>query len=681
MRSRAVPAVVAVILGACAALVVAITSATPAAAAALSDVVPAPATVQPASGVTHTLPSSATIYAAPGATDVAGYLATVLRRSTGYALPVAATGTTPPASGISLLLSGAGAAVGAEGYQLDVTATAVVIRAQTAAGLFHGVQTLRQLLPASVESATVQPGPWTLPGGRIVDHPRFGYRGAMLDVSRHFHPVTTVKQYLDQIALYKINYLHLHLSDDQGWRIAIDSWPRLATHGGSTQVGGGPGGFYTKAQFQEIVAHAASRYITIVPEIDMPGHTNAALSSYAELNCDGVAPPLYTGTSVGFSSLCTTKEVTYTFVNQVLGELAALTPGPFLHIGGDEANVTPADQYATFINRVQPMVAARGKAVMGWHQIGASAVQHSANRVVQYWGLGTSDALVNTAVARGARVVMSPANRAYLDMKYNSSTPIGLSWAGFVEVQTAYGWDPGAHLSGVPASAVLGVEAPMWTETIVTPEHIEFMAFPRLPAIAELGWSPWSTHSWDSFRLRLGAQGPRWTALGIDFYRSPQVPWATAPPSTRPPTTAPPTTAPPTTAPPSGGLGNGGFESGALAPWTGARCSVVSSPVRSGSRALAGAVTASDNARCQQVVSVRPNTTYRLQAYVRGSYVYLGATGTGTSDVSVWTPNTGGGFAPLAVTLTTGATTTSITVYLHGWYGQPIYQADDVSLS
>ncbi|GFJ79627.1 beta-N-acetylhexosaminidase [Phytohabitans houttuyneae] len=639
---------------------------------------PAPASVQPTSGVTHTIPSSATIHAAPGATEVASYLAALLRRSTGYALPVATAGTAPPGSGISLLLSGADAAVGTEGYQLDVTSAAVVIRAQTAAGLFHGVQTLRQLLPASVESVSVQPGPWTLPGGRIVDHPRFAYRGAMLDVARHFHPVATVKQYLDQIALYKINYLHLHLSDDQGWRIAIDSWPRLATHGGSTQVGGGPGGYYMKAQFQEIVAHAASRYITVVPEIDMPGHTNAALASYAELNCNGVAPPLYTGTEVGFSSLCTTKEITYTFVDQVLGELAALTPGPFLHIGGDEANVTPAAQYAAFVNRVQPMVPARGKAVMGWHQIGASAVQHSANRVVQYWGLNTSDALVSTAVSRGARVVMSPANRAYLDMKYNSSTPIGLSWAGFVEVQTAYGWDPGAYLSGVPASAVLGVEAPMWTETIVTADHIEFMAFPRLPAIAELGWSPWSTHSWDSFRLRLGAQGPRWTAMGIDFYRSTQVPWATASPTTAPPTT--PST-PPTSSPPSGGVVNGGFESGSLIPWTGTRCSIVTSPVRSGSRALAGAVTASDNARCQQVVAVRPNTTYRLQAHVRGSYVYLGAAGTGTSDVSAWTPNTGGAFSPLTVTFTTGPSTTSTTVYLHGWYGQGNYHADDVSLS
>ncbi|WP_246264667.1 family 20 glycosylhydrolase [Acrocarpospora pleiomorpha] len=496
----------------------------PAVAATMADVVPVPVTIQP-SAATYTLPAGASIFTQSGSADVGTYLAGILRRSTGYALPIASAGSGEPTSGISLLLSGADPSVGAQGYQLDVTAAAVVLRAQTATGLFNGVQTLRQLLPPEIESTTVRPGPWAVPGGRIVDYPRFPYRGTMLDVARHFHPVATIKQHIDRIALYKINYLHLHLSDDQGWRIVVDSWPRLATFGGSTQVGGGPGGYYTKAQFQDIVAYAAARHITIVPEIDMPGHTNAALASYADLNCNGVAPALYTGTGVGFSSLCTTKEITYTFVNDVLTELAALTPGPYLHVGGDEADATSDAQYATFMNRVQPLVTGKNKAVMGWHQIGASAVQHSANRIVQYWGTTTSDSLVSTAVSRGAKVVMSPANKAYLDMKYTNATPIGLSWAGLIEVQTAYEWNPGAHLSGVPATAVLGVEAPMWTETIVTEDHIEFMAFPRLPAIAELGWSPWSTHNWTAFRARLAVQGPRWTIMGIDFYRSPQIAW------------------------------------------------------------------------------------------------------------------------------------------------------------
>ncbi|WP_433202648.1 family 20 glycosylhydrolase [Dactylosporangium sp. CS-047395] len=519
-------AAVAAVLGG----VVALPASPAGAAVGLADVVPVPVSAQPATGVTYTLPSGAAIQTAAGATDVGNYLAGILRPSTGYALPVSTT-TGTPGSGIALLLSGADASVGTEGYQLDVTAAVVTLRAQTVAGLFHGVQTLRQLLPAAVEARTVQSGPWTIAGGRIVDYPRYGYRGAMLDVSRHFFAPDVVKRYIDEIAQYKMNVLHLHLSDDQGWRIVIDAWPQLTTIGGSTQVGGGAGGFYTKAQYSDLVAYAASRQITVVPEIDMPGHTNAALASYAQLNCNNTAPPLYTGTSVGFSSLCVAKDVTYTFVQQVLNELAALTPGPYLHVGGDEAASTPAADYTAFMNRVQPFVGAAGKTVVGWHQIGQA--NHTANRVAQFWGTSTSDADLSAAVSKGDKILMSPANKAYLDMKYTSATPLGQSWAGLIEVQTAYNWDPGAYLTGVPASAILGVEAPMWTETLTKLADIEFMAFPRMPALAELAWSPQSARSWDTFKVRLGAQGPRWTAQGINFYSSPQVPWGSTPPVTR----------------------------------------------------------------------------------------------------------------------------------------------------
>src|SRR5262249_5828475 len=257
---------------------------------------------------------------------VGDFLATILRRSTGFALPVS-----PTAGDISLLLSGAPPSVGAEGYQLDITAAGIELRANQPAGLFAGVQTLRQLLGVTEEATTVQSGPWPVPGGHIVDYPRFAHRGTMLDVARHFFPVATVKRLIDEAVLYKVNYVHLHLSDDQGWRIVIDSWPNLAVYGGSTAVGGGPGGYYTKADYTDIVNYAASRYVTVVPEIDMPGHTNAALASYAQLNCNGVAPALYTGTQVGFSSLCVPLELTYTFIDQVIGELAALTPGSYIH--------------------------------------------------------------------------------------------------------------------------------------------------------------------------------------------------------------------------------------------------------------------------------------------------------------------------------------------------------------
>jgi len=487
----------------------------------MTQVIPAPVSVTPdRHGGEFRLKPDAAIHADRGARGVGEYLAGLLRPSTGYRLPV--TDGRHDAA-ISLELGKVSPRLGDEGYELDATRRGVEIKARTARGLFAGVQTLRQLLPAQVESRSARSGPWTVPAGRIVDYPRFAHRGAMLDVARHFFSPDEVKSYIDQMSLYKINTLHLHLADDQGWRIEIKSWPRLATYGGSTEVGGGPGGYYTQDQYRDLVAYAATRGITVIPEIDLPGHTNAALASYAELNCDGVAPPLYTGTDVGFSSLCIDKEITYQFLSDVLGELAALTPGEYLHIGGDEAHVTTEPDYIKFFQRVLPIAEALGKKVSGWHELIKATPAVSA--VPQYWGTTQSNDLVNQAVARGNKILLSPANKSYLDMKYDENTPLGLSWAGFIEVADAYGWDPGTYLTGVPESAIRGVEAPLWSETLENSDHIEFMAFPRLPAIAELGWSPWSTHDWESFRTRIAAEAPRWTEMGIDFYRSPQIPW------------------------------------------------------------------------------------------------------------------------------------------------------------
>jgi hexosaminidase len=263
--------------------------------------------------------------------------------------------------------------------------------------------------------------------------------------------------------------------------------------------------------------------VTIVPEIDMPGHVNAAQVAYPELTCDGVAPPPRTDTAVGYSSLCIGSETTYRFVEDVIRELAALTPGPYLHIGGDEAHATTDADYLTFQARVLPLVTKYGKTAYGWNEIAKSPA--SANAIAQYWDTATTNPTVVAAAARGTKVIMSPANRAYLDMKYDRNTQLGLSWAGYIEVRTAYDWDPATRLTGLPESAVLGVEAPLWSETLRKLDDIEFMAFPRLPAIAELGWSPASTHDWTSFATRLGAYGPRWTARGVDFYPSPQIPW------------------------------------------------------------------------------------------------------------------------------------------------------------
>jgi hexosaminidase len=345
----------------------------------------------------------------------------------------------------------------------------------------------------------------------------------MLDVARHFFTVDEVKRFLDLIALYKLNVLHLHLTDDQGWRIAIGSRPRLAAHGGSTQVGGGPGGHYTRAQYAEIVGHARDRHVTVVPEIDLPGHTNAALASYPELNCDGRAPELYTGTEVGFSSLCVEEPATWRFLDEVLGELAAMTPGPYLHIGGDEVRTLSEGQYAGFVERVQELVQAHGKRAIGWQEIANARLLPTT--AVQYWDPRLGGDAIRAAVRQGTRLVLSPATRTYLDMKYDRETELGLAWAGHVEVRDAYDWDPSALLEGVGDAEVLGVEAALWSETLRSIADVERMAFPRLPAVAEVGWSPAAARGWDGFRRRLAAHGPRWSAMAVDYHRSPQVSW------------------------------------------------------------------------------------------------------------------------------------------------------------
>lgn len=491
---------------------------------AMSDIVPAPVSVEPERGKNFHIKWNTDIHTPRGnekAAQVGRYLQGLLRPSTGYGLLV--NRDAPDKGDIMLRLDGSQRRLGDEGYELDIDRHRLTIHATSSDGLFNGVQTLRQLLPVKAESDSPRHGRWKVPAGEVVDKPRFEHRSAMLDVARHFFEVNQLKAYIDRIAQYKVNYLHLHLSDDQGWRIRIDSWPRLTTHGGSTEVGGGEGGYYTKREYAEIVSYAASRHMTIVPEIDMPGHTNAALASYAELNCDGTAPPLYTGIEVGFSSLCVDKEVTYRFVEDVIREVAAMNPGPYLHIGGDEAHSTTEEDYRTFMSRVLPMVEKYGKKAVGWHEY--AKVKPSTSAMVQYWGTDTADETTAAAAQRGNKILMSPANKAYIDQKYNEHTDLGLDWAGYNPVRDVYQWNPGSHVDGVPESAVAGVEAPLWSETLTKLDDIEFMAFPRLPALAELGWSPASKHDWSEFRERLAAQAPRWEAQGIDYYRSEQVPW------------------------------------------------------------------------------------------------------------------------------------------------------------
>lgn len=392
----------------------------------MHDIIPAPVSIRPDEGDDFVvLPSSVVaIGAGAAAVPAATWLAAMLQEGTGYAIPIVPA-TDALRSSITLTLGDAGASLGDEGYRLTVSHDAIHIRANTDAGLFHGAQTLRQLLPPEIETAhahgMIQ---WLVPCGEIIDHPRYRWRGAMLDVARHFFGVADVKRYIDLLALYKCNVLHLHLTDDQGWRIAIESWPRLATVGGSTAVNGDPGGYYSADEYRDIVEYAASRSVSIVPEIDAPGHVNAALAAYPELSCATTPPSLYTGIEVGFSTLCRDKPITDTFLDDVIGEVAALTPGDYIHIGGDEAKSTEPADYIDFVHKLTRIVMDHGKVPIGWAEISKAPL--AASVVGQYWDVNDAGRSARAAAEQGIHVILSPANRCYIDQKYDATTQLGL---------------------------------------------------------------------------------------------------------------------------------------------------------------------------------------------------------------------------------------------------------------
>lgn len=449
-------------------------------------------------------------------------LAEVLRKSTGYIIPVTSTEKTSVPGNILFRIDNSMMSQenGNEGYILEITKKQVTLTAKTPQGLFRGIQTIRQVLPPAVELQARQSASWTLPAGKIIDYPAYEYRGMMLDVARHFFQVKDVLRVIDYLAYYKMNSLHLHLSDDQGWRIEIKSWPNLTLHGGSTQVGGGKGGYYTQEEYKAIVKYASERYINIVPEIDMPGHTNAALASYAELNCSGKATDLYTGTEVGFSTFCTNKDITYKFIDDVIGELAAMTPGQYMHIGGDESHATKKEDYIPFVSKVEDIVTAHGKKVIGWDEIALTTLKNGA--VAQHWASVPNAKL---AIGQGSKILMSPATKAYVDMQYDKTTRLGLHWAAYIETDSAYMWDPATLIPGVKKDNIFGVEAALWTETITNIDDLEYMVFPRLPGIAEIGWTPAASRNWNEYKYRIARHGAYMNALSIDYYHSKLIPW------------------------------------------------------------------------------------------------------------------------------------------------------------
>lgn len=466
--------------------------------------------------------------------DLAGLLADELRLITGIEVPVAAAGS------IRLSISGEGRP---ESYRVEVTAEGVRITGADRAGLRFGVWTLTQAVARSDQG-------WQIPALLIEDHPRFSYRGCMLDVARRYHDLDTITAVIDRAARLKLNVIHLHLSDDQAWRLAVECRPELTAAADTSAALGGRGGHYSRADYAAIVAHAASYDMTVVPEIDLPGHTHAIGVAYPDLAeepviddgmletiaafggsvpvkgqpCDSVA--------VGFSSLRIHHEPTYAFLAEVLGEVAEMTPGPWLHVGGDECLGTPADDFAYFVERVTALVTDLGKTPILWHEAG-SAAGLAAGTVGQFWGFRDHSDEVAAKARRfpevGGQLVLSPADAIYLDMKYDEADPLGLSWAGTVSVEQSYAWEPATLIDGVAESDILGVEAPTWCETLATLEDLDHMRFPRIASAAEIAWSPAPTQhpwrTWDSFRARLAGIAPLWLAQGIGFHRAPGIDW------------------------------------------------------------------------------------------------------------------------------------------------------------
>ncbi|WP_314646116.1 family 20 glycosylhydrolase [uncultured Microbacterium sp.] len=462
---------------------------------------------------------------------------------------VADDGTAPVAGDIVLRLEPGTAADlpapaprAGEGYQLRID-DHVELTAPTEAGLFYGVQTLLQLLRPDAHD-----GGWSIPRVVIRDAPRFAHRGVMLDVVRHFFDVDEVRRFIDATSALKFNRLHLHLTDDQGWRVHIDAWPLLTERASATAVDGDRGGFYTKDDYRAIVAHAASRHMVVIPEIDLPGHTHAIGVAYpdlveepvlndglvaqaAELGQDlPVKGEPYRGWGVGHSSVRIRDERTYGFVTDVVREIAEMTPGPYIHLGGDESLGTTQDDFDHFAERATRIVVEAGKIPMGWHEMGA-AEGIAEGTVGQYWGM-TAPSASHAAhaahfVERGGALVMSAADATYLDMKYDADFPLGLSWAGLTDVRTAYEWEPTAVLD-LPDDAILGTEAPLWSETTRTLSDVERLVFPRAAAAAEVAWSPRHAdgRTWESFRTRVGGMAPLWKAERIDFHPAAEIAWS-----------------------------------------------------------------------------------------------------------------------------------------------------------
>ena len=372
---------------------------------------------------------------------IGNYAAEKFRKSTGYPLEVI-KGENEGTGNILITTVKGDETKGSEGYTLDVTVDGVTIVAYQPAGAFRAVQTVRQLLPAEIEKQELVEGvSWDIPCSTVNDKPEYEYRGSHLDVTRHFFSVEDVKRYIDNMAQYKMNKLHLHLSDDQGWRLELkgemygESLSKLNTIGAqtSTSINGIKAGQYTQEDYKELVKYAADRYIEIIPEFDMPGHSWAALVSLNFLNSSEDGKPHsgnydntkpYEGIDVGFSTFECRNEKTYEFIDEVFRQVSEISPSKYIHIGGDEAHSTTSQDYAYFMNRVTKIAQKYGKTPIGWQNYDG-VVEDKEGTVTEFWSTG------NAKLKEGIKYVVSPADYAYMDMKYDANCPLGLQWAGY----------------------------------------------------------------------------------------------------------------------------------------------------------------------------------------------------------------------------------------------------------
>jgi len=476
----------------------------------------------------------------------ADFLAGLVKNPTGLVLTVIQGNKA--ASG-SVLMSIDTSVANAEGYTLTVTPKRIVIKARTAIGLFYAVQTIRQLLPPDVEKDSVVSNlTLKVPSCEIADEPRFGYRGMHLDVGRHMFPVEYIKRYIDMIALHKMNTFHWHLTEDQGWRIEIKKYPKLTEVGAfrkETIVGkagkrpelydGKPyGGFYSQNDVREIVAYAKSKFITIIPEIEMPGHSLAALAAYPELSCTG--GPFEVGKTWGVVKdiYCAGKEETFKFLEDILTEVVDLFPGKYIHIGGDEC---PKDRWAKcplcqkrikdeglkdekelqsyFIKRIEKFLISKNKRLIGWDEILEGGLAPEAT--VMSWR-GVAGGI--EAAKQGHDVIMSPNKYVYLD--YYQCEPEGqpLAIGGYLPLENVYSFDPQfAELSAEDQKHILGLQGNVWSEYLNTPQYMEYMAYPRMFAISEIGWTPGSKKDFEDFLARFGVQRIRYDKIGINYFK------------------------------------------------------------------------------------------------------------------------------------------------------------------